>query len=185
MSGRHQTGSTQMLALTGLLSAVCLVLLFAASVAPSGWTGLTAISGLAVAVAVSAAGYLSGVLCYLVSGILGLLLFPGKHVAILFLCLFGIYPVLKNLFEHLKNRALELVCKLAFCEAVLALLYLLAYSVFFADTVRGWQYAIPFAPVFFVLAAVVFLIYDYAFSKVMALLQARLIPQLRNRFRGH
>lgn len=185
MSGRHQTSSTQMLALTGLLSAVCLVLLFAASVVPSGWTGLTAVSGLAVAVAVSAAGYLSGVLCYLVSGILGLLLIPGKHVAVLFLCLFGIYPIVKNLLEKLRNRALELVLKLAFGEVVLALLYLLAYSLFFASLVSAWTYSIPFVPVFFVLAGIVFLIYDYAFSKVMALLQARLIPQLQRRFRGH
>ena len=185
MAGRHQSLSTQTLALTGLLSAVCLVLLFAASVAPSGWTGLTAVSGLAVAVAVSSAGYLSGILCYLVSGILALLLLPGKHVAVLFLCLFGIYPVVKNLLERLKHRGIELLGKLAFCEAVLAMLYLLAYSLFFADAVRSWHYAVPFAPVFFVLAGLVFLIYDYAFSKVMALLQARLIPQLRNRFRGH
>ena len=69
MPGRRQKISAQVIALTGLLSAVCLVLLFAASVAPSGWTGLTAVAGLAVAVAVSASGYLSGVLCYLVSGI--------------------------------------------------------------------------------------------------------------------
>ena len=185
MSREHRAFSTQLIALTGLLSAVCLVLLFIAGVAPSGWTGLTAISGLAVAVAVSAAGYLSGVLCYLVSGLLGLLLIPGKHAAILFLCLFGIYPILKSLLEKMKSRALELILKLLFCEAVLGLLYLLAYSLFFEPLASAWNLVIPFAPVFFVAAAVVFLIYDYAFSKVMAMLQARLIPQLQRRFRGH
>ena len=185
MSGRRQKISTRMLALTGLLSAVCLVLLFAAGVAPSGWTGLTAVAGLAVAVAVSASGYLSGVLCYLVSGILGLLLVPGKHAAVLFLCLFGVYPLLKNLLERLKNRTLEILLKLAFCEAVLALLYLLAYPIFFASAVSAWSVPIPFVPVFFVLAGIIFLIYDYAFSRVMAMLQARLIPLFRQKNGGH
>ena len=36
----------------------------------------------------------------------------------------------------------------------------------------------------FVAGNVIFLIYDYAFSKVMSLIQARLIPQLRRRFVG-
>ena len=185
MFRKHQTFSPQLIALTGLLSAVCLVLLFLAGVAPSGWTGLTAISGLAVAVAVSAAGYLSGVLCYLVSGILALLLVPGKHAAILFLCLFGIYPIVKNLLEKIKSRVVELVLKLIFCEAVLGMLYLLAYSLFFAPLASAWNLAIPFAPVFFAAAGIVFLLYDYAFSKLMAMLQARLIPQLQSRFHGH
>ena len=165
MPGHRQKISAQVIALTGLLSAVCLVLLFAASVAPSGWTGLTAVAGLAVAVAVSASGYLSGVLCYLVSGILGLLLVPGKHAAVLFLCLFGLYPLLKNLLERLKSRVLEILLKLAFCDA--------------------WDLSIPFAPAFFVVAGIIFLIYDYAFSKVMAMLQSRLIPLLRQRSSGH
>lgn len=185
MPGRRQKISAQVIALTGLLSAVCLVLLFAASVAPSGWTGLTAVAGLVVAVAVSASGYLSGVLCYLVSGILGLLLVPGKHAAVLFLCLFGLYPLLKNLLERLKSRVLEILLKLAFCEAVLALLYLLAYPLFFVSAADAWDLSIPFAPAFFVVAGIIFLIYDYAFSKVMAMFQSRLIPLLRQRRSGH
>ena len=34
----------------------------------------------------------------------------------------------------------------------------------------------PFLPILFVAGNVIFLIYDYAFSKVMSLIQARLIP---------
>ena len=76
-------------------------------------------------------------------------------------------------------------CDLYFCEAVLALLYLLAYPLFFVSVADAWNLSIPFAPAFFVLAGIVFLIYDYAFSKVMAMLQSRLIPLLRQRSSGH
>lgn len=174
----------QTIALTGLLAAVGLVILFLAGVTPSGWVGVTAIAGIAVAVAIASAGYLSGALCYLVSGLLGLLLVPAKHAAVLFLCLFGLYPLLKNLFERLKVRPLEYVLKLAFFNAVFFALYFLAFQLFFQPAAEGWRFPVPVLPALAVVCNVLFLIYDYAFSKVMALLQVRLISQLQRRFAG-
>lgn len=177
--------SARITALSGMLAAVALVIQLLASLIPSGWTALAAVAGLAVAVAVSAAGYTSAVLCYVVSGLLSLILIPAKHVAVLYVCLFGIYPLLKSLFEKLKWRVLEYVLKLAFFNLILGLLYLLGYQLFFQSAVAAWSYPLHFVPVLFVGGSVVFLAYDYAFSKVMALLQARIIPQIRRRFAGH
>lgn len=174
--------SPRVIALSGMLAAVSLVIQLLAGVIPSGWTALSAVAGLAVAVAVSAAGYLAGILCYAVSGVLSLILLPAKHVALLFVCLFGLYPLVKSVLERLKVRAVEYLLKLVFFNVVLALLYFLAYRLFFQPTVQAWSYPVPFLPVLFVGGSVIFLIYDYAFSKVMALVQARLIPQLRRRF---
>lgn len=173
--------SSRHIALTGLLSAVSLIFLFLAGVVPSGWTGVTAVAGLAVGVAISAAGYLSGLFCYLVSGLLGLLLVPAKQVAVLYLCLFGIYPLLKNKLEHLKVRAVEYVVKLVYFNLVLVILYRLAFALLFARFGEGIDPALPMLPLLMVVGSVIFLLYDFAFSKVMALLQARLVPQLRRR----
>lgn len=177
--------SARMVALSGMLAAVALVIQLLASLIPSGWTALAAVAGLAVAVAVSAAGYVSAVLCYVVSGLLALILIPAKHVAILYVCLFGVYPLLKSLLERLKWRVVEYVLKLAFFNLVLGLLYLLGYQLFFQSAEAAWSYPLPFLPVLCVVGSVIFLAYDYAFSKVMALLQARVIPQIRRRFAGH
>ena len=167
------------IALNGMLSAVALVFLLIAGVIPSGWTGVTAVAGLAVGVAISAAGYLSGLFCYLVSGLLALLLVPAKQAAVLYLCLFGIYPLLKNKLEHLKIRALEYVLKLAYFNLVLVALYHLAFALLFA---RIGEELNPALPLLMLVGSVIFLLYDFAFSKVMSLLQARLVPQLRSRF---
>lgn len=180
MKGRKL--SARLIALVGLLSAVALVFLLAAGVIPAGWTGVTAVAGLVVGVAISAAGYLSGLFCYLVSGVLALMLVPGKHVALLYLCLFGIYPLLKNKLEHLKSRALEYLLKLIFFNLVLALLYSLAYTLLFQPLEAAADPALLRLPVLMLVGSVIFLLYDFAFSKVMALLQARLVPQLRHRF---
>lgn len=177
--------SARIVALSGMLAAVALVIQLLASLIPSGWTALAAVAGLAVAVAVSSAGYVSAILCYVVSGLLALILIPAKHVAILYVSLFGIYPLLKSLFERLKWRVLEYVLKLAFFNLVLGLLYLLSYQLFFQSTEAAWNYPLPFLPVLCIAGSVIFLAYDYAFSKVMALLQARVIPQIRRRFAGH
>ena len=71
-----------------------------------------------------------------------------------------------------------------FFNLVLTLLYLLGYQLFFQSAVATWSYPLPFVPVLFVGGSIIFLAYDYAFSKVMALLQARIIPQIRRRFAG-
>ena len=170
------------IALAGLLSAVALVFLLIAGVIPSGWTGVTAVAGLAVGVAISAAGYLSGLFCYLVSGLLALLLVPAKQVAVLYLCLFGIYPLIKSKLERLKVRALEYVLKLAYFNLILVALYHLAFALLFARIGEGLNPALPLLPLLMLSGSVIFLFYDFAFSRVMSLLQARLVPQLRRRF---
>ena len=67
---------------------VALVIQLLASLIPSGWTAMAAVAGLAVAVAVSAAGYVAGILCYVVSGVLSLLLLlPNMWQFYLSVCL--------------------------------------------------------------------------------------------------
>ncbi|MBR1781430.1 MAG: hypothetical protein IJ751_08540 [Oscillospiraceae bacterium] len=170
------------IALSGLLAAVALLLMLLAGVTPSGWMGVTAVAGLAVAVAISAAGYSCGAGVYLAAGLLGLLLLPAKRVAVLFLALFGLYPVLKNLFERLPSRVLCVVCKLAFFNLDVLGLYFLASGLM--GTLFTMELPVPTWLVLMLGGSVVFLLYDYAFSKVMALLQARLIPQLRRGVQG-
>lgn len=181
---RNKRISTWSIALVGLLSAVSLVFLFLASVIPSGWTGVTAVAGLGVAVAVAASGYLSGILGYVLSGLLALLLLPAKHVAVLYVCFFGLYPVLKSLFEKCRLRVVEYLLKLAFFNLVLFGLYRFAFGLLFAAGASDWNQAIPFAPALFLGGNVVFLLYDYAFSKVMVLLQKRVIQPIRQRIVG-
>lgn len=178
----HGKLSPKTIALSGLLSAVALVLLALAGIVPSGWLGLTAVAGLAVAVGVSSAGLKCGVMTYIVSTLLGLLLIPAKQVALVFGALFGLYPICKLHIERIKNRALEYLIKLAFFLLVLFALYHAAHGLFFAGL--SWSWKVPLPLVLALAGSLVFLAYDFAFSKVMAMLQARLVPQIRRRFGG-
>ena len=174
--------SPQIIALSGLLSAVALVLLYLAGLIPSGWIGVTAVAGLAVAVAVSSAGLQCGFMTYIVSGLLAVLLIPAKQTALVYGAMFGLYPLLKLLIERVKNRVLEYLLKLVFFNVILFALYHIAYGLFFAGL--SWNWKVPFPLVLAVGGSVIFMAYDFAFSKVMAMLQARLVPQIRRRFGG-
>ncbi len=170
--------STRSSAITGILSAVAVILMLLAGVLPSGWLGVTALSGLMVAVAVSACGYMSGAMCYLVSGILGLLLVPAKQVPVLFLCFLGLYPIMKQLIERIASRVTEYGLKLLCFYGIFGILYRLAYSLFFQSVAEQWQRGLPILLVFLICGGIVFLAYDYAFSKVIALLQRRVINKI-------
>lgn len=173
--------SVQIIALTGLLSGICFIILLLAGLTPVGWTGLTAVAGLAVAVAIVAEGYISGLLCYSVSGLLSLFLLPSKKVAVIFLLLFGIYPILKNLIECINRKTLEFLLKLVFCEFAVIILYNVAYNLMFQSVCQAWKYSVPFVPVLLLFCGICFFIYDYAFSRLISIIQVRLMPLMSKR----
>ncbi len=180
MTTRHKA-ATGHVALAGILSAVAVMLLFVAGMLPTGWMGATAVAGIAVAVAVSAAGYATGVMCWLASGLLALLLVPAKQVSVLFLCFFGVYPILKNLLERGKLRFLEYLLKLGWFELALLLLYRLCYALFFQPVAEQWTESFSLYTAIAVTGGGIFLLYDYALSKILALLEKRVLNALRRR----
>lgn len=176
--------SVQKIALIGMMAAVGFLFLLLAGIAPTGWIGITALAGFPVALCVSVAGYLSGVMCWIAAGLLALLLVPGKQVAILFLCLFGLYPILKNRIERVKSFLLAVTIKLLCYNAVFFSLYFMAYPLMFQSVSNQWKWRVPLLPALWIVTNIVFLAYDYAFSKIMALLQVRLVPEMRQRWKG-
>ncbi len=170
--------------MVGMMAAVGFLFLLLAGIAPTGWIGITALAGFPVALCVSVAGYFSGVMCWITAGLLALLLVPGKQVAVLFLCLFGIYPILKNRIERMKSFLLVIVVKLVCYNVIFFALYFLAYPLMFQSLSSQWEWNVPLLPGLWIITNIVFLAYDYAFSKIMALLQVRLVPEMRQRWKG-
>ncbi len=170
---------TGRLALCAMMAALALALLFLASLIPTGQIGVAAVAGLCVAISVAAVGYGGGLLCYGAAALLSILLVPAKGIAALFTALFGLYPVLKAWAESWKKRALEYIVKLVFFNAVLALLLLL-FSSLLLDFLPLEQLTSSLLwLIFLLLANIVFLCYDFAFTKVMSYFQGRFLPLLK------
>ena len=101
-------------ALTAVLAAVSLILLYLSTLLPTGRMGIVALAGLTPAAAVVSSGVGAGVLCYAGTGILALILLPDKGGALLYLLFFGLYPIVKYAVERLRRLPLELFLKLVF-----------------------------------------------------------------------
>lgn len=165
------------LALCAMLTALSLVVLTLAAAAPSGRLGLTAVAGLFPAAAVVSYGLPAGLLCYAGTALLGLLLLADKTIALLYLLFFGLYPMVKGAVERLRRLPLELVLKLFFFNLMYTVVLrgfsgLLAGYFFLADRALA---------VVYLTGNVVFLLYDFGFSKVIGFYCQRVEKVLRKR----
>ncbi len=162
-------------ALTALLCAMSLVVLYLSCVVPTARAAVIAAAGLMPAAAVVSAGPGAGALCCVGTGILGLLLAPDKGNALLYLLFFGSYPLVKYGVERLRRLPLELLLKLCFFNAVQTFFLLVLKDIFLAAVPVGDR-----ALWFLYLAGnAAFLVYDLGLTKLIALYAARVDAPLR------
>lgn len=149
-----------------ILSALALILVYLGSIAPTGSWGIVAAAGLLPAAAVISVNLTAGLLCWAAAAVLALLLVPDKFCVLLFGVLFGLYPMVKSLVERLRKKPLEYVLKLAFFNAAFTVICLTMAAAVEASLPRMLGSSVW---VLYGLANVVFLLYDYGFSKLIAL----------------
>ncbi len=150
-------------ALGGSLAALSLLLLYLATLMPSGRVGLVAVAGLVPAVGVISGGLSCGFLCYGATGLLALLLLPDKGCALLYALFFGLYPMVKYAIERLRKLPWELLLKLCWFNLVLSVLVFGFSTLLFPLLPAVLQHILPV----YLVGNVVFLIYDYGFSKLI------------------
>ena len=167
----RRRGAAGQVAYPAILSALALILVYLGSIAPTGNWGIVAAAGLLPAAAVISVSLTAGFLCWAAAAVLALLLVPDKFCVLLFGVLFGLYPMVKSLVEQLRKKPLEYVLKLAFFNAAFTVVYLtMATAV--AESLP--QVLGSSVWVLYGAANVVFLLYDYGFSKLIALYISRI-----------
>ena len=167
----RRRGAAGKVAYPAILSALALILVYLGSLAPTGNWGIIAAAGLLPAAAVISVNLTAGFLCWAAAAILAFLLVPDKFCVLLFGVLFGLYPMVKSLVERLRKKPLEYVLKLAFFNAAFTVVYLTMTAAVAESLpqVLGSSVWILYGA-----ANVVFILYDYGFSKLIALYMARI-----------
>ncbi len=153
-------------AVPGALALVCL---YFANMAPTGRWGLTALAGLMPAAAVISAGMSSGVLCWLGVTVLAFFVIPDKLVVLLFGVLFGLYPVVKCKIESLRCVALEYLLKLVFFNVS----FTAVFCTMKAAVLDSLPVELAVVWLLYLAGNVVFLVYDYGFTKLISLYLSR------------
>lgn len=163
-------GKGRAVAYPAILGALALIFVYAASVVPSGSWGLVAVAGLFPAAAVISVGMKAGALCWAGVSILSFLLVPDKFCALLFVLLLGLYPIVKAFIERIKNKLIGYFLKLAFFNA--------AFTVVFVTMSKAVLNTLPALLgstwLMYLTGNIVFLVYDYGLSKLIALYIARI-----------
>ena len=167
----RRRGAAAKVAYPAILSALALILVYLGSMVPTGSWGIVAAAGLLPAAAVISVSLTAGFLCWAAAAVLAFLLTPDKLCALLFGVLFGLYPMVKSLVERLRKKPLEYALKLAFFNAAFTVIWLTMAA---AVTASLPQVLGSSVWVLYMAANVIFLLYDYGFSKLIGLYIARI-----------
>ena len=166
----RRKGTAARVSYPAVLGAVSLILVYIASVVPTGNWGLVAVAGVLPAAAVISVGLGAGVLCWAGVSLLSFLLLPGKFCALLYTALFGLYPLVKSLIERLRKRGMEYLLKLVFFNVSFTLIFLIMRTA----VLDSLPAALGAVWVLYLVANVVFLIYDFGFSRLISFYVARI-----------
>lgn len=153
-----------------LLGAVSLVLLYGSAISPTGAIGLVALAGLPCAGVVIAGGTTAGLLCWATVSLLGFLLVPDKFCVLLYAAMFGLYPVVKSVVEGMERKVLGVVCKLVFFNLSCTVVVWVAKAV----ALEGLPLGNISLAVIYLAGNVVFLLYDFGFSRLIAAYLSRM-----------
>lgn len=167
---RRYEGGAGRVALVGILTALSMIVLYLAALAPTGKLGIVAVAGLMPAAAVVSAKLPAGLFCYAATGILGVILSPDKGNAALYLLFLGLYPLVKCLIERLRKLPLEWACKLAFFNVALTLCWFLLR----VTLLEGLPDFLGQVWALYLVGNIVFVAYDLGFSRLIALYAARI-----------
>lgn len=157
-------------ALGGVCLALSAVSLYLSSIVPGMELTFYALSSIFVCVMTAETGVRGGLILYAGAVILGFLFMPGKLGILPYICFFGIYPVMKLFAEKIRNRAGQLAVKFAFFCIIVFGSYNLFRSLFFSN-IKLPDFGTAGLVIF---ALVMFLLYDYILTGIVALYRRRI-----------
>lgn len=168
----HQT---YRIALGGIMAALSIVILLLGHVLGIGMYAAPMLAGLCLLPAGRAMGRKYHVLLWLAVSLLSFILISNAEQNLMYLCLFGCYPILRPWFQKLK-KPLRLMAKLVYFNAVIIAAEALVLM-FFAPEVLGAGMIITLL----VLGNLTFLCYDFMIPVFDAMLHRYLQKHLKFR----
>lgn len=165
---------TKRIALSGVLAAMTVAVLALATAAPTSKLSLYALSSFFISIIIMEFGIASGWAFYVVSGLLALLVVPGKLGVAPYLAFFGVYGALKYYIERLGNIFFEYAIKIVYFNFCLTAAFLLAEEILFKDIAAKF----PVWAIIIILQ-ILFIVYDYVYSLFISYYREKIRGKLR------
>lgn len=155
-------------AVGGVVSALCLALMFMTGVFPLLSMAIPIYAGALMIVVTKEVSTSWAFAAYMAVSILSVFITPDKEAATLFIIFFGYYPIIFPKIDRLHFRPLRGLIKLGIFNSAIVVWYKVITFVFgMYDLMRDFAFLGSFAlPVIFVVINLVFLLYDYTIRAV-------------------
>ena len=157
-----------------MLSALGVILLYVGSVIQVAELSMAVLASLLCVFAVIEYGKTAPWLVFGVTSVLSLVLLPQKTPAVVYTLFFGFYPILKERFERFDRIRCIVFKELVFNAALIVILLAMKFLFLEFTDIPFMLYLIAI-----VLCEAVFLVYDFALTRLISLY----VYKLRKRFR--
>ena len=170
-------------ALGGIVSALCLVTMFLAGVLPALYLllpGIAVILLMIIAVEVNTAW---AFLTYIAVSLLSLFITFDKEAALIFIMLFGNYPILRFYIQKIPLRLIRLVIKLfIYNVCIIGYFYVTVYILGLDDLLEEFDdFGKYGAYILLGITNLIFLVYDIDLDFMHNLYKKRIMPKFRKK----
>ena len=169
---------TVRVALCGILSGLSVVIMAVSIVDPALNYCIPMVAGALLLVPSIEFGTGAAMMAYAVVSFISMILLPSKEAPLMYVFLFGLYPIIKKYFERIPRRLFEFLAKFAYFNVAAVAAVSVATFVLgipLDDGTLG-KWAVPLLLVF---GNIAFLLYDYTLTLAVTIYIRRLQPQLR------
>ena len=156
------------MALGGICSAVCLLLMFSSSFLPMLDYTIPTFAGFMMVVMIVEVDKNWAIATYCAVSLLSIFVTPNYEATLLFILFMGYYPILKYYLDQKKNRLLVWAIKLAVFNVAIVIFFLAFQYIFTSvDMLEGMEMFGKYAVlVLWAAANLFFFIYDYALTQL-------------------
>lgn len=170
-------------ALGGIVSALCLVLMFLAGIMPALYITLPMAAGALLMIIVTEVSAAWGFLTYLAVGILSMFMIADKEAALLFVMIVGHYPVVRSYIDKLSFKWLRTLLKLAVFNICAVSFYYITVYLFgiqqMMDEMKEFgKYG---ALILLIFCNFLFLLYDFLLDTLCIIYIKRMKPRFKRK----
>ncbi|MCR5599345.1 MAG: hypothetical protein K6G33_01175 [Ruminococcus sp.] len=170
-------------ALGGIVSALCLVTMFLAGVLPALYLLLPGIAGILLMIIAVEVNTPWALLTYVAVSLLSLFITFDKEAALIFIMLFGHYPILRAYIQKIPLKLTRILVKLAiFNVCIISYFYVTVYLLGLKELLEQLDDFGSFGGYIMLgITNVIFLVYDLDLDFMLRLYRKRLMPRFRKK----
>ncbi|MBE6862066.1 MAG: hypothetical protein E7497_04085 [Ruminococcus sp.] len=170
-------------ALGGIVSALCLLTMFLAGIMPALYLVLPMIAGILMMIIAVEVNTKWAFLTYIAVSLLSMFITFDKEAALIFILLFGHYPILRFYIQKIKGKLLRNAIKLAVCNiCVLSFFYITVYLFGLDQMLEEFDEIGKYGGLLMLAAAnVIFVFYDINLDACHILYKKRLKPKFKRK----